>query len=164
MAKLTKGTQIYFIDPDNDSVVEVTGVETFNPGGAPADQIETTTLTSVAKEFMRGMRTPGQASLDILADPTNSSHLRLHELALDDTIESVPFAIGWSDGTTAPSYDSDGGFDLSLDSDGYSTLRTFFTFDAYVADFPFDFSVNSVVKSSVSLQRTGTAEWIKKAV
>lgn len=156
MAKLTKGTQIYFIDPADDSVVEVTGVTTFNPGGAPADQIDTTTLTDEAKTFMRGMRTPGQASMEINADPTNASHVRLHELALDDTIDYVAFAVGWSDGTAAPTADSDGDFVLP-------TTRTWFTFDAYVADFPFDFATNSVVKSSVSLQRTGTAAWAERA-
>ena len=155
MAKLTKGTQIYFIDPaDSDQVTEITGVTNFNPGGAPSDQIETTVLTSVAKEFMRGMRTPGAASLEINADPTNASHIRLHELFLDDTVESIPFAVGWSDGTTDPDYDSDGAFDLTSATD-----RTWYTFDAYVADFPFDFSTNSVVKTSISLQRTGNAAW-----
>lgn len=154
MSKLTKGTQLYFIDPDTDAVTEITGVTSFNPGGAPADQIEVTSLVSEAKEFMRGMRTPGQATIEINADPTNASHIRLHELAQDDTIDSVPFAVGWSDGTTDPAYDSDGAFDLTGATD-----RTWFTFDAYVSDFPFDFAVNSVVKSTVTLQRTGTATW-----
>jgi hypothetical protein len=150
MAKLTKGTQIYFIDPTGNTVEEVTGVTTFNPGGAPADQIETTSLTDEAKTFMRGMRTPGQASLELNADPTNESHVRLHELAQDDTVDFVKWAVGWSDGTADPTADSDGDFDLP-------NTRTWFTFDGYVSDFPFDFSTNSVVKSSVQIQRTGTA-------
>ncbi len=152
MAKLTKGTQLYFIDPADDSVTEITGITNHNPGGAPADQIEVTTLTSVAKEFMRGLRTPGAASLEIDADPTNAVHLRLHALALDDTVVSVPFAIGWSDGTAPPTVDSDADFVLP-------STRTWYQFDAYVADFPFDFSTNSVVKSSISLQRTGVSVW-----
>ena len=155
MAKLTQGTQIYFIDPDSGLVVEVTGVTTFNPGGAPADQIETTSLTDTAKTFMRGLRTPGQASMEINADPTNASHLRLHELSGDDTVEYVEFAIGWSDGTSAAVVDSSGDFDLPTD-------RTWFEFDGYVADFPLDFSTNSVVKSTVSIQRTGTATLTEK--
>ena len=149
MAKLTQGTQIYFIDPDDGSVVEVTGVTTFNPGGAPADQIETTSLTDSAKTFMRGLRTPGQASMEINADPTNESHVRLHELAQDDTVEYIQWAIGWSDGTADATSDSDG---FVLDSS-----RTWFEFDGYVADFPFDFSTNNVVKSTIQIQRTGTA-------
>jgi len=150
MAKLTKGTQIYFIDPADDSVVEVTGVVSFNPGGAPADQIETTSLTDEAKTFLRGMRTPGQASMEINADPENASHLRLHELAQDDNVEYVKWAIGWSDGTDVPTVDSNGDFVLG-------SGRTWYQYNGYIADFPFDFSTNSVVKSSVSIQRTGVA-------
>lgn len=156
MAKLTQGTKIFFIDPADDSLVEVTGVTTFNPGGAPADQIETTSLTDSAKTFMRGLRTPGQASMEINADPTNESHLRLHELAQDDTVESIKWVIGWSDGSASPTVDSDGEFVLP-------NTRTWFAFDGYVADFPLDFSTNSVVKSTVQIQRTGNAVLTEKA-
>ena len=150
MAKLTKGTQIYFIDPADDSVVEVTGVTSLNPGGAPADQIETTSLIDEAKTYMRGMRTPGQASMEINADPTNASHVRLHELAQDDSVEFLRWAIGWSDGTDDPTADSSGLFVLDAG-------RTWYTFDGYVADFPLDFSLNTVVKSTIQIQRTGQA-------
>src|SRR6056297_2813899 len=112
MAKLTQGTQIYFIDPDDGAVTEVTGVTTFNPGGSPADQIETTSLTDSVKTFMRGLRTPGQASMEINADPTNASHVRLHELANDDSVEYIEWAIGWSDGTAAAVVDSADDYDL----------------------------------------------------
>jgi hypothetical protein len=157
MAKLTKGTQIYFVDPSDDSIVEVTGVTTFNPGGAPADQIETTSLTDSVKTFMRGLRTPGQATMEINADPTNASHIRLHELAQDDTVEYVSWAIGWSDGTTDADVDSSGDYVLA-------TSRTWFQFNGYISDFPLDFSTNSVVKSSVTIQRTGTSTWTEKSV
>lgn len=156
MAKLTQGTQIYFIDPDTDTATEVTCVLTFNPGGSPADQIETTCLTATEKTYKRGLRTPGQATFEINADPTSASHVRLHELFLDDTVEYLEWAVGWSDGTAAASTDSSGNYDLS-------TARTWYTFNAYVADFPFDFSVNSVVKTTVTLQRTGTATWTEKS-
>jgi len=155
MAKLTQGTQIYFVDPADDSLVQVTGITTFNPGGAPADQIETTSLIDSAKTFMRGLRTPGQASMEINADPTNESHIRLHELAQDDSVDFLKWAIGWSDGSAAPTVDTDGDFILP-------NTRTWFTFDGYVADFPLDFSTNSVVKSSIQIQRTGTGVLTEK--
>lgn len=163
MAKLTQGTQIYFIDPDTDTLTEVQCVTTFNPGGAPADQIETTCLTSTDKTYLPGLRTPGQASMEINVDPTYASHVRLQALANSST---TPFkwAVAWSDGTTAPTVDSSGEFDLSLDSNGDSELRSFTLFDAYVSDFPFDFSTNSVVKTAVTLQRSGVTSFYKKAV
>ena len=154
-AKLTKGTQLYFIDPSDDSVTEITEVTGFNPGGAPSDQIEVTALDDDAKEFMRGMRTPGTATIEVNPDPENASHSRLHELFLDDTVESVPFAVGWSDGTADPTADSDGTFDQT------AVARTMYYFDGYIADFPFDFSINAVVKSTISIQRTGEATWIE---
>ena len=153
-AKLTKGTKVYFVDPDDDSVVEITEVTGFNPGGAPSDQIEVTALDDDAKEFLRSMRTPGTATIEINPDPANVSHARLHELFLDDTVESVQFAVGWSDGTVAPIVDSDGVFDQT------AVARTMYYFDGYIADFPFDFSINAVVKSTISVQRTGEATWV----
>jgi len=150
MSKLTKGTQLYIIDPDDDSVLEITDVVSLNPGGAPADQIEVTVLTSDQKEFVRGMRTPGTASLEINADPANESHIRLHELFLDDDVETIPFIVGWSGDTTDPDVDSGGAFDISA-----ATARTWYQFSGYVSDFPFDFSTNTVVKTAVSIQRTG---------
>lgn len=147
MAKLTQGTQIYFIDPDTDVVTEVTGVTTFNPGGAPRDEIDTTSLTDTDKTYEPGLRSPTDASMDINADPTNASHLRLFALFLAGTV--LEWAIGWSDGTAAAVGDSTG-YDLP-------TSRTWFRFDGFVKDFPFDFSVNSVVKSTITIRKSGTS-------
>ncbi|WP_444875286.1 phage tail tube protein, partial [Microbulbifer okhotskensis] len=36
MSQLAQGSNIYFIDPADDSVQKVTGVNSFNPGGNPA--------------------------------------------------------------------------------------------------------------------------------
>jgi len=162
MAKLTQGTQVYFIDPDTDTLTEVTCALSFNPGGAPVDQIETTCLTATAKTYLPGLRSPGQATMEINADPTKTDHLRLFALANSGTT-AFPWAIAWSDGTSDPSVDSSGEFDVSLDSNGDSTLRSFVLFNAYVSDFPFDFAINSVVKATVTLQRSGTAQWINLA-
>lgn len=153
-AKLTKGTQIYFVDPATDAVTQITEVTGFNPGGAPSDQIEVTALDDDAKEFMRGMRTPGMATIEVNPDPENTSHARLHALFLDDTVTSIAFAVGWSDGTVAPTVDSDGVFVQT------AVARTMYYFDGYIADFPFDFSINAVVKSTISVQRTGEATWV----
>lgn len=107
MAILTQGTQVYALVPTvaNPAIFEVLEIEcatAFEPGGNPADQIETTCLSENVRSYLRGLRTPGQASLTINADPRNASHIRLHQLSEDDTIESLAWAVGWSDGTAAP--------------------------------------------------------------
>jgi hypothetical protein len=155
MAKLAQGTQIYFIDPADDSLVTVECATTFTPGGAPADQIETTCLEDAVRAYMRGLRTPGQATIGLNADPSFASHIRLHELSEDDTVDFIKWAVGWSDGTAAPTVDSSGDFVLPA-------TRTWFTFQGYVADFPFDFAQNTVVTSTVSIQRSGGSAWVPK--
>lgn len=155
MSILAQGTQIFFIDPADDSVVTVECATTFNPGGAPADQIEDTCLEDQERSYRRGLRTPGQASMTINADPRNASHVRMHELSEDDTVETMKWAVGWSDGTDLPTVDSVGDFVLP-------TTRTWFIFQGYIADFPFDFAANTVVTTAVSIQRSGGSAWIKK--
>lgn len=80
MAILAQGTQIYALVPSRDSsgsptgdheVIEVECATAFNPGGNPADQIETTCLSETVRRYLRGLRTPGQASLTLNADPRN---------------------------------------------------------------------------------------------
>lgn len=157
MAVLAQGTQIYFLDDTGAEpvVVAVECATSFNPGGAPADQLETTCLESSTREYLPGLRTPGQASIGLNADPRNQSHIRMHELAEMNPPPVLKWAVGWSDGTSEPTVDSDGDFDLPTD-------RTWFVFEGYIADFPFDFSANSVVTSTVSIQRSGGSQWIKK--
>lgn len=158
MAILAQGTQIYFIDPTGSEpkVVTVECATTFTPGGAPADQIETTCLESNNREYMPGLRTPGQATIGLNADPNNASHLLMHELSETDPSPILKWAVGWSDGTDAPTLDSDDDFDLP-------TSRTWFVFEGYISDFPFDFASNTVVTSTVTIQRSGGSSWIKKS-
>lgn len=159
MAKVTKGTVIYFIDPENGEVVAVECATAVNPGTSPKDQIEDTCLESTERSYKPGLRTPGQGSISINADPENASHIRMHELYEDDTVEDTKWAIGWGDGVEPPTVDSNGDW-------VFPTTRTFYAFNAYISDFPFDFQLNAVVTSEVALQRTqNTADsgWQKKA-
>ncbi len=155
MSILTQGTQVYMIDPADDTVVTIKDVTTFNPGGSPADQIEDTPLAASVRTYKRGLRTPGQASATLNADPSEPSHIRLHALSKDDTVASINFVIGWADGTAPPTVDIDGAFVLP-------TTRTWFEFSGYIADFPLDFSSNTIVTSEVSIQRTGNSVWTQK--
>ncbi|WP_444921157.1 phage tail tube protein [Microbulbifer sp. CnH-101-G] len=156
MSQLAQGTNIYFIDPADDSVKKVTGLNSFNPGSNPADQLDDTSLEDLDKKFKRGLRTPGQASVGLKIDPRNAVHKRLHELSQDDTVDNMKWAVGWSDGTEAPTVSVTKEFDLP-------TTRTWFTFEGYVADFPFDFQQNSLVNGEMSIQRSGGSAWTVKS-
>lgn len=157
MSKLAQGTQVFFIDPTGDVVTEIICATSFNPGGNPADALDDTCLADGTASTKPGLRRPGQAALGLNADPENASHLRLFELSNTDPSPVLKFAVGWSDGTAAPTgVDSNGDFLLP-------TTRTWYTFDGYIADFPFDFSLNTLVTSAVSIQRSGPAVWTPKA-
>lgn len=41
--------------------------------------------------------------------------------------------------------------------------RTWFIFQGYVSDFPFDFQSNAVVTTSATIQRSGSSVWVPKA-
>ena len=159
MSVLTQGTQIFFIDPEFDSsgagVREVECATTFTPGGNPADQIEDTCLSDTSRSYKPGLRTPGQATLGLNADPENESHVRLHQLSETDPSPTLKWAVGWADGTSVPTLDSSGDFDLPTD-------RTWFVFEGYVSDFPFDFAANTVVTTQAAIQRSGGSAWIRK--
>jgi len=155
MSILAQGTKVYFIDPDDDSLVTVECAVNFNPGGAPADQLEDTCLEDSDRSYKPGLRTPGQASLGLNADPSYASHVRMHEMANTNPSPEAKWAIGFSDGTAPPTVDTDGDFVLP-------TTRTWFLFEGYIADFPFDFQLNSLVTTDVSIQRSGGSTWTPK--
>jgi hypothetical protein len=240
MSMLTQGTKIFalvppLIGPGASSVLPIDCATAFNPGGAPADQIDDTCLEDLVRKSKKGLRTPGQASMTILADPRNASHIRLHQLSEADGETTIKWAVGWSDGTAVPTVAAAGGVDtvnVSNGGTGYTTAptvaitggggtgatatatisggavtgvtitnpgtgytgtptvafsggagsgavgaavvndeedfvlpntRTWFVFEGYVADFPFDFAGNANVSTAVSIQRSGGSAWIPKA-
>ena len=146
MAIKTQGTNLYAIDPTDDSLVVVACVTSISGVTAARDQVETTCLEAQARSYESGMVTPGAVSLGLNFDPASTSHGFLHDLYVAGT--TTKFAIGWSDGTVAPTVDSAGDFVLP-------TSRTWLTFDGYISDMPFDFQLSSVVQSTVSIQMSG---------
>ncbi|WP_430491851.1 phage tail tube protein [Pseudomonas fulva] len=161
MSILTQGTQVYALvpsatNPANLAVMEVECATAFNPGGAPKEQIEDTCLSDKERSYKPGLRTPGQASLTVNADSKNASHIRLHQMSEDHGDTTVKWAVGWSDGTAVPTVNADGD-DFELPD-----TRTWYVFQGYVSDFPFDFAANSVVTTAATIQRSGGSAWIRK--
>lgn len=236
MSVLTQGTQLYGLI---DGVVrEIECITAFSPGTNPADQIEDTCLSETnSRTYKKGLRTPGQASVTINADPKNDSHYLMWQLAEQREDELIQWAIGWADGVdisptvapggsisginvtnggsgytsaptvvlaggggtgaTATAIVDDGeviGVTVTNPGSGYTSVptvsftggagtgaaaaavrssspemalpagRTWYTFEAYVSDFPFDFQANAVVATAATLQRSGAGVWVRKAV
>lgn len=164
MSVLTQGTQLFVLA--SGAVSEVECITAFSPGSSPADQIEDTCLSEkFDRTYKRGLRTPGAASLTLNADPKNTSHVMLYNLSIsdDEGDQDLTFAIGWADGTASPTAAAEGASG-SVDGLVLPDSRTWFVFKGYVSDFPFDFAANTVVSSSASIQRSGSAVWVPKAV
>ena len=143
MAVKTQGSELYFVDPYDGGITKVGCVTQISGINAARDQIEVTCLDSNARIYEAGLAAPGAATFGINFDPQDDSHVRLHELYVAGT--KLNWALGWSDGTAAPTADSDGEI-VAAGS------RSWIVFNGYIQDFPFDLNLNAVVQSNVSIQ------------
>jgi hypothetical protein len=149
MAIKTQGTKLYCIDPANDSVLTVGCITSLDGIDTTNEQIETTCLSDQARTYLSGLATPGTATFDINFDTADTSHTRLHELKVAGT--TLLWAVGFSDGTTDPTADSGGTFDLA-------DTRSWIRFEGFMTNYPFAFQQNAVVQSSVGIQISGEPE------
>jgi hypothetical protein len=147
MAKKTQGTELYFIDPDSGDVTEVGCVLNIDGIDTTNEQLDATCLADLARRFEAGLATPGQATFGLNIDPSDASHVRLHQLKVAGTV--LEWALGWSDGTGIPPVrDTAGDFDLP-------DTRSWLTFEGYMSSFPFSFAQNAFVTSNVGIQVSG---------
>lgn len=161
MAVKTQGSELYFLDPETEEIVKIGCVTSITGLTAARDQIETTCLDSAARTYEAGMATPGQATFGINADPSDPSHIRLHELYRTGT--KVDWALGWADFTPPPPA---AGPAPTADTAGHINVpgtRSWLLFNGYVADFPFDFALNAVVATTVSVQVSDFPMLVPKA-
>lgn len=155
MSLNVQGSNLWFADPDSDAIIEVGCVTTLSGLTASRDQLDVTCISSPARVFEAGLLTPGAATFSINFDPSDESHVRLHELYRLGT--TLKWALGLSDGTAPPtSVDSAGDFVLP-------TTRTFITFDGYVSEYPFDLAIGAKVASNLSIQVSDFPELHVKA-
>ena len=158
MAVKTQGTHVYIIDPGatgGPAILNIQCAISVEGIGGGRDQIDVTCLEDQARSFEAGLISPSTVTLNLSFDPKNASHVRLHELY--ETAAKFDMAIGFSDGTAAPTVGTDDMFDLP-------TSRSFLVVnDTYVADFPLSFAQNAVVTSGVTLQLSGLKTIYPKA-
>lgn len=149
MAVKTQGTQLYVLDDTASGGAEILTVlcaTSLSGLGSAREQIDVTCLESDFRLFEGGLATPGALSITLNFDPSNESHYRLYELWKANT--NFKFAIGFSDGTVAPTIDSAGDFD-------FATSRTYVEAEGYVVDVPIDISLNAVVTATIPVQVSG---------
>lgn len=149
MAVKTKGTELWLVQEDSAGFEMIKiGCPTGITGlGGAKSQIETTCLDSQEMEFVSGFASPGQVSVALDFDPAKISHQELWDL-FEAQNDERRWVIGFSDGTAPPTVDTAGVVT-------YPTTRTYIDFVGYVADLPLDFALNSVVKSTMQIQRSG---------
>ncbi|TVP11806.1 phage tail tube protein [Shewanella sp. KCT] len=153
--KKVKGTQLYAIDPADDSLLVVANVTSIEGIDSTIEQIDVTPLEADAREYESGLATPGAATFGVNTNPDLDVHQRLHELKTAG--ETLQWYLGWSDGK---------GIEPDVSVPGVVTLpttRTWLTFRGFLSSFPFSFALNDVVKSSCSIQVSGDPVLIPKA-
>ncbi len=160
MAVRTQGTQLYAIDPADGSVIVVGCPTSIDGIDTSVEQVETTCLNSAARTYTAGMPTPGTATFGINIDPDDESHVRLHQLKTAGT--SLQWAVGWSEGTAAPTSTTDSNGDYVWDTP-LSTTRSWILFEGFMNSFPFSFALNAVVQSTVGIQVSGEPELVPVA-
>ena len=154
MAIKTQGTYLYAVDPADDSVIDVACITSIDGIDTTNEQIETTCLQASAREYLAGLATPGQASFGLNFDPSEATHIRMHELKVAGT--TLKWAIGFSDGTAAATADTAGNFQAD-------TTRSWIHFDGFMTSFPFSFAQNAVVQGTVNIQISGEPVLTAKA-
>lgn len=156
---LTKGTQLYILDPRTvpfgEVITKLECPKSITGLGLSTPQIDTTCLDSDAMEFVPGMPSPSAATIGLDFDTAKQSHMLIEDLNKNQVV--AQFAIGLADGVNiAPTgVDSQGDFILPA-------TRTWIVFDGYIADLPLDFAINSTVQSNFTIQQSGRREIIPK--
>lgn len=161
MVMKTQGSDLYVLVPAEGTgdptilrvncVTDITGV-----GAGTADQVETTCLSELTdRTYVGGLSSPGQVTSSTNYDVNDVS---LDELqALRDSRVNTQFYVGMSDGSVAGT-DPDARPRPTLTAGvvTFPNTRSFVEFTGYVAEFGMDFAANSVVKSPITVQRSGS--------
>ena len=154
MSLRTQGTDLYAIDPDDGTILDVGCITSISGVDTSIEQVETTCLNDNARTYIAGLGTPGTATFGIQTDPQNPVHVRLLELKNAGT--TLQWAIGWSDGEDAPTVGVDDDFDLPA-------TRSWLTFEGYMNSYPFEFALNSVATSNIGIQVSGDPVLVPKS-
>lgn len=157
MAIKTQGLGLWYVDPDVGTVMEVGCPTSIDPGSGSPDKIDVTCLNQTkVKQYVAGLEDTSEAKIGINADPSDPSHIALYAEYEKSPRSNLKFVIGWADGTTKPT------FKAATKEWTLPNSRTWFGFDGEIATFPFNFEANSVVKTEITITRSGAGVWTRK--
>lgn len=159
MSKKTQGTDLYAIDPDTGTLIDVGCVTSIDGIDQQIEQIETTCLQDNSRTYIAGLATPGTATFGLSTDTANPEHIRLHQLYKAGT--TLKWAIGWSEAPGVPptvATNSAGDYDFVT-----PPVRGWLLFSGFMNSFPFSFALNTVVTSNVGIQVSGDIDLIPVA-
>lgn len=154
----SQGTDLYTIDPATGALLDVGCITSLDGIDTAIDQIETTCLNDITRTYEAGLSTPGAATFGLQFDPSEVNHIRLHQLKTAGT--QLKWAIGFSDGTVAPTTGTDSSGDNEF---VLPPTRSWLVFDGYMNSFPFTFGLNTMVTSTVGIQVSGEPVLIPKS-
>lgn len=147
----TQGTELYAIDPADGSVIVVGCVTSIDGIDTTVEQNEVTCLQDFARRYEPGLATPGAATFGIYTDPSDPTHVRLHQLKTGGY--TLKWAVGWSDGTGIPPTVT------GTSADDYDFVlpdtRSWLTFEGFMNSYPFSFQQNTSVQSNIGIQISG---------
>ena len=154
----SQGTDLYTIDPATGALLDVGCITSLDGIDTAIDQIETTCLNDITRTYEAGLSTPGAATFGLQFGPSEVNHIRLHQLKTAGT--QLKWAIGFSDGTVAPTTGTDSSGDNEF---VLPPTRSWLVFDGYMNSFPFTFGLNTMVTSTVGIQVSGEPVLIPKS-
>ena len=149
----TQGTQLWMVTAASTSV-EIGNIISFNPPSPAADEIESTNLSSTAKEFVQGLIDYGEGSFEVNFDPSSAAHQAvLTGLAAGTTRE---FLIGFSDATTAVPSVTGSSFGAP------PTTRSWVKFSGFIKGFVMQGGTNDLVKATLTVRNSGSPTYTWK--
>lgn len=150
----TQGTQLFTVI--DGQVVKFICVKKIGYGQDSFGKIDITCLDADSKQYVRGMRDPGEGSVEINYDDENTSHERLLEAAKSGEI--LDWYVGSGHSKDAPTYEAVAGIDLPQ-------TRSWNSFKAYINDTaPNDVEVDSVESYTFAMVRTSEVTRTKRTI
>lgn len=149
----TQGTQLFTVI--DDEVVTFKCLKKIGFGQDSFSKIDITCLDAESKEYERGMHDPGEGSLEINYDDTNTSHDRLLEIA--ESGEKLIWYVGSGNSKDAPT--------LAGGSVTLPTTRSWNEFKGYInPTAPNDVEVDAVESYTFTLVRTSKVTRTKRVI